>query len=543
MRKGKFLSDAPADEDRLLFTDYGKVLAQLCQSCETPMTIGIHGSWGTGKTTLLKLVEKELEDSPSSFQIIWFNAWKFQHEEEPWKAMILLLFDALEKKIRILKRAKLELRKIFKRISLPVLTKEIINLVVLKKIDLGEIENIDKFNKKVYAIASLADLFSLFVRETLKDDERLVIFIDDLERCSREQSLEILEMIRLFLEFPNCIYLIAFDKNKILEGLRKTKKLDMTEAQDYLDKMLQISFALPRLTNTAISQFVDSLDIRTSFKDIYYFGKMIACGTENNPRKIKRLLNFLELQMRIHEIRGFQADPLTLAKVNILINLLREMKSDFKKEYIVNFIRTLEKIELGNTLEEVKSKIEILKYVYDFAGSLDLKNLDRYIFLIEELENISLEIQPLVSKVEETAEEKIAFIERLGELQRKGKLDSTDLYYINQVVTKLLTLVDEEDAHLRKSTVTFLGQIMNIVPSPRREEILQKTMKMSHDLDWRVRGHSITNLEKLYSDCSEKEKAQIRILVSELSEETNEWVRIQLNELKKRFQEEDSIES
>ena len=77
------VSDAPADEDLLSFAPYAQTLADIVAdpTTETPLVIGVFGDWGSGKTSLMRMVERRIEERPADkktafpVQPLWFNAW------------------------------------------------------------------------------------------------------------------------------------------------------------------------------------------------------------------------------------------------------------------------------------------------------------------------------------------------------------------------------------------------------------------------------------------------------------------------------------
>ena len=87
------LSDQPADEDRLNFAPYAKTLADILADpgTHTPLTIGVFGGWGRGKTSLMRMVERRLaatEGSDYPVRPVWFNAWLYSQQESLWRALI-----------------------------------------------------------------------------------------------------------------------------------------------------------------------------------------------------------------------------------------------------------------------------------------------------------------------------------------------------------------------------------------------------------------------------------------------------------------------
>ncbi|MGH2521959.1 MAG: P-loop NTPase fold protein, partial [Anaerolineales bacterium] len=88
------LDDLPCDRDALDFEPYVATLADIIASpsTRTPLTIGVFGTWGSGKTSLMRLVRNQL---PKGFRVAWFDAWKYQKEETLWRALLLQVLAAL----------------------------------------------------------------------------------------------------------------------------------------------------------------------------------------------------------------------------------------------------------------------------------------------------------------------------------------------------------------------------------------------------------------------------------------------------------------
>lgn len=89
------LADVPTDEDMLGYSEFAQAMAEkiatAVENKETPFTIGIHGAWGSGKTSFLKITEKELRKK--GIKPIWFNAWKYNQEDNLWSALLQRILD------------------------------------------------------------------------------------------------------------------------------------------------------------------------------------------------------------------------------------------------------------------------------------------------------------------------------------------------------------------------------------------------------------------------------------------------------------------
>ena len=115
-----FINDSPETQTPLFgFMAYAKTIASLIanQANKTPMVIGIYGSWGSGKTTLMKAVKRLLEHQERGgdwrkCQTVWFQAWKYGKEEEILSALIGEILKTMQDDGGFIKRCKPEIREL-----------------------------------------------------------------------------------------------------------------------------------------------------------------------------------------------------------------------------------------------------------------------------------------------------------------------------------------------------------------------------------------------------------------------------------------------
>ena len=164
-------------------------------------------------------------------------------------------------------------------------------------------------------------------------DKRLVFFIDDLDRCEPEKAIEVLEAIKLFLSNPNTVFVLGVDDQVIYNGLKKrygdwlTQQASNNGNQtsdeirpyhlEYLEKIIQLPFTLPALTDTEVRDFV-AKRLPDGLQD-QLFIDLIRLGCQYNPRKLNRLCQLLTLNFEIAKAR--ELDEEKMAK-SIMIKLV-----------------------------------------------------------------------------------------------------------------------------------------------------------------------------------------------------------------------------
>lgn len=90
-------NDSATDRDALDFAPYADTLAEICQTASTPITVGVFGGWGSGKTSLMMMVRKTLRQRPVI--VSWFDAWKYDKEETLWRAFLLSVTEDIKKDV------------------------------------------------------------------------------------------------------------------------------------------------------------------------------------------------------------------------------------------------------------------------------------------------------------------------------------------------------------------------------------------------------------------------------------------------------------
>ncbi|HEX4700920.1 MAG TPA: P-loop NTPase fold protein, partial [Pseudonocardiaceae bacterium] len=184
-------NDEPAVVDLLDRAQFARALAYVGTTCETPLVIGVYGTWGIGKTSLLRLIKGRV-DQENSARTVWFDAWQHQFDENPAVALLHTMVDELG----LGDEGKRLLYVIASALGGAAL--KATKLITAK--DVHEIEEryeVERFLIREKQVRLRKHFAELLNQATKNGEIRLVFFIDDLDRCVPEQVLRVLEALKL----------------------------------------------------------------------------------------------------------------------------------------------------------------------------------------------------------------------------------------------------------------------------------------------------------------------------------------------------------
>lgn len=350
MEKLRLLPDVPMGEgaegaqDGLQFAQYANILARAALDTPEPFTIGVYGGWGSGKTSLMRMVLDLVQDEEGAIGV-WFNAWRYEKEEHlivPLLAAIITEMNSHEDKLKgNLKTGLRNLRDALRGILYGVSIKGKIGIPGISEAELSVSpkDMVDRYEKLSQMATDRILDQSLYFRSFSRLDEisqtadapKLVIFVDDLDRCFPDKAVALLEGIKLILNQPNITFVLGIAPRIIHAYLtaKYRKDYDIKEEfyEDYLDKLVQLPFAIPDIRQS-VEDYVRGLLKR---EDV--FGKIPAkqfreqyeplvsiCGPacKNNPRAIIRFLNRLVILTRVHDQKQQGKPPEQRMRISVV---------------------------------------------------------------------------------------------------------------------------------------------------------------------------------------------------------------------------------
>lgn len=308
-------SDSPTHDDKFSIENYINGLSNFITECETPLTIAIQGDWGTGKTSIMYQVEKRLnpEKQDKKIQTIFFNTWQYSQFDMGNNLAVALITDLISElnvedsqKNQFYTKAQSILSKGLEYLNFDF------GILNGEKISEKLQELITHFGQRTDDIKYLKENLQNIINEaiTVNDYDRIVIFIDDLDRLVPEKAVELLEVLKLFLDCEHCVFVLAIDYNVVVRGTKNKygDDLDDEKGKAFFEKIIQVPFTVP-VANYDLQNFIrDSLKkLNFNFNEengdksiIETVTQLIRYTIGNNPRTINRLFNSVSLLMYIN---------------------------------------------------------------------------------------------------------------------------------------------------------------------------------------------------------------------------------------------------
>jgi KAP family P-loop domain/TIR domain len=300
--------------DGLGFGAYAQVLAQSALDTPGPFTIGVFGEWGTGKTSLMRLIQSRLADEPN-VATVWFNAWRYEKEEHPIVPLVGTIVRELEAHTAFSQRFGDSAKKLVRAlravaygfsakstVRIPGFAEVEASFVAKDMIDRQEKLTPDPLLDRSLYYGAFNSLESLH----LESDLRVVILIDDLDRCFPDQAIRLLESIKLVLAQRGFIFVLGVAR-RVIEGYlhhRYATEYGIADfkGQLYLDKIVQLPFHIPPATGRMDEFCARILDDQPDAVTSQLAGILptIAEALGGNPRAVIRFVNNILIDFAIN---------------------------------------------------------------------------------------------------------------------------------------------------------------------------------------------------------------------------------------------------
>jgi predicted CopG family antitoxin len=406
-------SDNETTEDLLGFKVHAELLLEVIKDDEVlPVSIGVFGDWGSGKSSILQMIYQKLlsenQDLKDGTLALYFNGWVFEGYDDAKAALLETILSEFEKNKKLWDEIAGEVTKLrksvkwmraiglgFRKIVLPATAAYFtsgLSLIPylaseLQKLKPEEIaaqlqgQGAEDFIKSIVKEKE-PEQESMVVREFREDFRdlikkskisKLVVIIDDLDRCTYERIIDNLEAIKLFLNVENTAFIIGADPRIVSHAIAHHYKVKLEDFSnestarnqklitDYLEKLIQIPYNLPRLSDHEVETYLSLLFCKREGKKSYskvleafydsrkknrytIFGladmipmldateksvleksigliaslaPVITEGLNGNPRQIKRFMNTFLLRRKLADVANIKD-----IRVDILAKLM-----------------------------------------------------------------------------------------------------------------------------------------------------------------------------------------------------------------------------
>lgn len=310
--------DNASEIDILFYKPYAQYVANtICKQENTPLTVGLFGKWGAGKSTLINLIKQEIIQKQNAI-VVDTNAWLYEGYTDAKTSLMETIVQELQKHQSLHNSIGEKCKKLFSRINKLKLAKSLLKLggqaatliAAGNPFSIGGAINaaneaVEAFNgdeigeSAVVDISSFRDEFSDLINSL--DGKNAIFIVDDLDRCSPERIIDTLEAIKLFLSVKGTVFLIAAD-DTVIEYAIKQKYPELNEdnySREYIEKIIQLPISVPVL----------------SVKDIENYLLLLVAEKYLKPEKFTELLNAL-IEQRIH----VRDSSITLSEMNQIIS-------------------------------------------------------------------------------------------------------------------------------------------------------------------------------------------------------------------------------
>lgn len=387
--------DIETAEDLLGYRFHAKLLKDIVLDDNMlPTSIGIFGNWGYGKSSLMLLMQKEVDieiakqnNAGKDWRVLQvrFNGWQYENYESTKYSLIQVLLDSVEsylsankdffekldgllRRINLLKVGVL----LFKKYAWSQIPSEIKDHLPssdeLKKCI--DVDNIDKFraefvnDRTSLFVTSFRKLFGSIIKDA--QFKSVIVYIDDLDRCSGERMIECIEAIKLFLNVDHTAFVLGADERMVELAIKehypvqdRNKSVIYSPFSDYLEKLIQIPYRLPKLSFGEQATYIMFLLLKSKYPN--YFDGVLANYYEfkdkepfkvytykqfkqdlngrnipdveklleivpmmnrflnGTPRQLKRFLNTFDLRLRMVKVASMrEINEIILAKLMLL---------------------------------------------------------------------------------------------------------------------------------------------------------------------------------------------------------------------------------
>lgn len=315
-------SDLPiykSSEDIFNRSPFAESLAQTIvkYSDSSSFTIGLYGPWGSGKTSLLNMIVESVEAADSNTIILRFNPWLCS---EP-KQLVTQFFKQLSSVIKLRKTASDLVWKLIDQYGDFFAVAS--NVSVIGSLIAAGGKALSKEAEE--QIERRSDNLQLqkdrIIKRMEEEQLRILVLIDDIDRLSEEEIISVFQLVKALADFPNMIYVLAFDYSVVVSALSKVQH---GNGKEYLEKIVQVPFEIPAPDMETIYDFLLSKlnsimnDITEELFDQSLWAELFQYGFKKYIRSVRDVIRYANVLTIKYQLLKDEVNPVDLLGITCL---------------------------------------------------------------------------------------------------------------------------------------------------------------------------------------------------------------------------------
>lgn len=308
-----------SSEDRLNRESFAESLANvlLQSSFPTSFTVGLYGSWGSGKTSLLNMVIEQVERKSSDVIILRFNPWLCS---DP-KQLITQFFKQLASAIKIKKPAADTVCELVDQYADIFDAASLIPYAGTALAAVGKAVTAKARNRMYRKNNDMQGKKDEIIRTMVEENLKIIVSIDDIDRLSEEEIIAVFQLVKALADFPNAVYLLAFDYDVVVRALGTVQHGD---GREYLEKVIQVPFEIPAPSMASIHDALFSKlngilgDIPKNRWDKATWAELFQFGIRKYIRSIRDVIRYANVFYLKYQLLQGETDPVDLLGLTCL---------------------------------------------------------------------------------------------------------------------------------------------------------------------------------------------------------------------------------
>ncbi len=314
------------EKDNFGIEPFEKGLTRFIEHTNTPITIALQGEWGSGKTSLMNSLKRNLTDvEKAEYHSIWLNTWEYALMKDAPSTLIDIITGLIEQTSKIAKIDESQTAKIVNKLwGVGKSAAKFAAKTAADKVVAGSSTIVDSVfeDSGSSSIGEIREELETVIEACIKKDNKkgFLFFIDDLDRIDPPIAVQLLELLKNIFTLKNCVFVLAIDYDVIIKGLEpkfgKLTEKNEREFRSFFDKIIQVPFSMP-VTSYKVDGFLKDSLLSTNYLNeaqsnnselISKFSEISNLSVGSNPRALKRLLNSLSLISCINATKGSSAE-------------------------------------------------------------------------------------------------------------------------------------------------------------------------------------------------------------------------------------------